>query len=317
MKAYRIGTLALGLSITVLQIAISQEADETQHAGERFPDIYTLEAARNLMTSGEQSVALWYCINLYGDHPTEVLKLICDQRETSNDLVSAVKASFAANGPLDPATSTFSSGTMNVDASILARKGARADSLCSDIERELIEKYFVNDVMRIFAVDYEELAVPAQSDNLLDQVDWVIGKPAFSGNVSSHIHYLKARQGREVRDYDGEMLSRINVAVLSINDRASCDSIWNSILRTMEVHPPLSNDLPEGVKSPPTVLVKGSRSVVLVKFRCEDFLTADGVQDNSAFWKQAELVAALIKGCRPDRVLACGCGGPLRDMDDN
>lgn len=303
------------LGVSLARVASTQDHNAAKSAMERYPDVYTLDAARDLMASGDQSVSLWYCINLYSDHPVEVLDLICGQRETSDDLVLAVKVSFGANSAFDPAISDIISGALNIDGTALARKGAWADSLCADIGRELIEKYFVNDLLHLLAEDFEELMVPSQTDSLWDRVQRTIGELASSDDVGLHIHYLKTRQGNEVLDKDNEVVSRTNIAVLSVKDPTTCDSVWDSVLVTMELRPPLSDELPEALKSPPTVLVKGSRSIVLVKFRCEDFLATDGVQDDSAFWQQAESIAELIKGCQPERVLACGCGGPLRSLD--
>jgi hypothetical protein len=277
---------------------------------EKYPDVYTLDSARDLMESGQRALSLWYCINLYPEQPDEVVSLVCNQRDSSDDLVGAVRSSFAANAPFDPAVSITGEGIMIVDAKVFARKGAWADSLCGDIERELIEKFFVNDLTDLFAEEYVEATAPQPSDHVLGILEWM----RLSDDVSLHIHRLKGREGREVRDYEGKLFGRINVVVMSGRDSVICDSVWNSVLRTMELRPPLREKLPDGVKSPPKILVRGIRSIVIIDFRCEDLLTRDGMQDNSAFFEQAELIAGMIKGCRPAKVLACACGGPLRSL---
>ena len=304
-------TLLLGILATYLAPAGESMASDPI---ELYPDVYTIDAARNLMASGEQLTSLWYCINLYHEHPDDVLELICSVREISNDLVLDVKAAFAANSPFDPAISVIREGTLCIDAGPLAQKGAWADSLCRDLESQLIEVHFVKDLVSFFSADYEEVTIPESGDNMLDQVQRVIGGLDFSDEIITTVLFLRAREGRSVQDYDLNLFSRVNIATLSTRSRVTCDSAWSSVLRTMGLRLPLPDPLPEAVKSPPTVLVKGTRSIVLVKFRCEDFVTIDGIRDYSTFWERAESIVGMIKGCLPSEVLGSGCGGPLRSL---
>jgi hypothetical protein len=190
------------------------------------------------------------------------------------------------------------------------------DSLDSESQGILLGQGLVDDLLSYFSSNYEVVAEPRNSDNLFSQLQSLIGTRFESHEVEAEYHYFKSSEGREVRDYEGKLYRRTNVAVLVAENEVICDSLWNTVLFMMWVPTPLPEPLPKGVKSPPMVLIEGERSIVVTTTRCEDLLTEEGVPDVKAFWRSAEEIASLARGCQPERLLACGCGGPLVDLTD-
>lgn len=118
------------LTVFILTV-LSTFAQTTDEKKELYPDKYTFEKAGEFQKRGEYEKALWFYINLFPDNKTKVIDTVKTLAAELNniDMSKLIKKTFALYGTFDPATTSFTNGTLSIDKSRLKLKGAWADEL--------------------------------------------------------------------------------------------------------------------------------------------------------------------------------------------